>query len=47
MAVVNFSVPDEVKTTFSAAFKGENRSAIIARASREAVKAKRREVGRP
>jgi len=37
MATVNFSVPDEVKDAFNEAFKGENKSAIIAELMREAV----------
>jgi hypothetical protein len=34
---VNFSVPDEVKAAFDAAFKGRNKSAIIAALMRRAV----------
>ena len=30
MATVNFSVPDEVKEAFDAAFAGRNKSAVIA-----------------
>jgi hypothetical protein len=30
MATVNFSVPDEVKEAFNAAFSGRNKSAVIA-----------------
>jgi hypothetical protein len=41
MATVNFSVPDEVKEAFNAAFKGENKSAVIARLMVEAVKEKK------
>lgn len=37
MATVNFSVPDDVKAAFDAAFAGQNKSAIIARLMREAV----------
>jgi len=37
MATVNFSVPDEVKAAFNAAFAGQNKSAIIAGLMREAV----------
>lgn len=37
MATVNFSVPDEVKEAFNAAFKDRNKSAVIAELMREAV----------
>lgn len=37
MATVNFSVPEEVKEAFNAAFAGQNKSAIIADLMREAV----------
>jgi hypothetical protein len=37
MATVNFSVPDKVKAAFNASFKGQNKSAVIARLMREAV----------
>lgn len=37
MAAVNFSVPDEVKASFDAAFEGRNKSAIIAALMRRAV----------
>lgn len=37
MATVNFSVPDDVKDAFNAAFAGQNKSAIIAELMREAV----------
>lgn len=37
MATVNFSVPDDVKKAFNAAYKGQNKSAIIAELMREAV----------
>lgn len=44
MSTVNFSVPDEIKDQFNAAFDGQNKSAIIAELMREAVeRAKRRE----
>ena len=47
MATVNFSVPDEVKVAFDRAFKGKNKSALIAdlmrRAVNEAKQRKRRE----
>ena len=42
MATVNFSVPNEVKAAFDAAFAGENKSAVVARLMREAVEQKRR-----
>lgn len=37
MATVNFSVPDQVKRAFNDAFKGENKSAVIARLMQQAV----------
>jgi metal-responsive CopG/Arc/MetJ family transcriptional regulator len=47
VATVNFSVPDEVKVAFDRAFKGKNKSALIAdlmrRAVNEAKQRKRRE----
>ena len=42
MATVNFSVPDEVKDAFNAAFGGRNKSAIVADLLREAVERERR-----
>lgn len=37
MATVNFSVPEEVKAAFDAAFGGQNKSAVIASLMRRAV----------
>ena len=37
MATINFSIPDEVKQAFNAAFAGQNKSAIVAELMREAV----------
>ena len=37
MSTVNFSVPDDVKDAFNAAFEGKNKSAVIADLMREAV----------
>ena len=37
MATVNFSVPDDVRDEFNRLFKGENKSAIIARLMQRAV----------
>ena len=37
MATVNFSVPDDVRDEFNRTFKGENKSAIIARLMQRAV----------
>jgi metal-responsive CopG/Arc/MetJ family transcriptional regulator len=45
MATMNFSVPDDVKQEFNAAFAGENKSAVIASLMRQAV-AERRRVSR-
>ena len=42
MSTVNFSVPDDVKEEFNAAFSGQNKSAIIADLMREAVERARR-----
>jgi len=42
MATVNFSVPDEVKRAFDRAFRGENKSAVIARLMRQAVEERER-----
>ena len=46
MATVNFSVPDEAKRDFDRTFKGENKSAVIARLMRQAVEERRREARR-
>jgi hypothetical protein len=37
MATVTFSVPDEVKQSFNAAFEGKNKSAVIAELMLQAV----------
>jgi predicted transcriptional regulator len=37
MASMNFSVPDDVKDAFNAAFAGQNKSAIVAQLMRDAV----------
>ena len=42
MATVSFSVPDDVKASFDRAFKGRNKSAVIAELMREAVDRVRR-----
>lgn len=45
MSTVNFSVPEDVKQAFNAAFEGQNKSAVIADLMREAVaRAQRRQV---
>ncbi len=41
MATVNFSVPDDVKKKFNAAFAGENKSRVIADLMLEAVERQR------
>lgn len=47
MPTVNFSVPQDVKQAFNAAFEGQNKSAIIVELMREAVaRAQRRELHR-
>lgn len=44
MSTVNFSVPDDVKDAFNAAFAGCNKSAVITALMREAVeRAQRRQ----
>lgn len=44
MGTVNFSVPDDVKEAFNAAFEGQNKSAIVTELMREAIeRAERRE----
>jgi hypothetical protein len=37
MAIVNFSVPDDVKASFDETFRDQNKSAIIAQLMRDAV----------
>jgi Zn-finger domain-containing protein len=37
MAIVNFSVPDDVRKAFNNTFKNQNKSAVIAELMREAV----------
>jgi len=37
MSTMNFSVPDDVKEAFNEAYKGQNKSAVIAELMREAV----------
>lgn len=47
MPTVNFSVPEDVKRAFNAAFEGQNKSAVIAELMREAVaRQQRRQVHR-
>jgi hypothetical protein len=46
MATVNFSVPEHVKRAFNEEFKGENKSAIIARLMGQAVAERRRKARR-
>lgn len=47
MPTVNFSVPEDVKQAFNAAYEGQNKSAVIADLMREAVaRAERRRVHR-
>ena len=43
MATVNFSVPEKVKQAFNRTFKGENKSAVLARLMRQAVDERRRQ----
>jgi hypothetical protein len=44
MATVNFSVPDDLKQAFNAAFEGQNKSAIVADLMREAIARAERKV---
>lgn len=37
MATINFSVPEDVKEAFNAAFQGQNKSAVLTRMMREAI----------
>lgn len=37
MTTVNFSVPDDVKQAFNAAFEGQNKSAVLTQLMRDAV----------
>ena len=43
MATVNFSVPEDVKAAFNAAFEGQNKSAVIAGLMREAIERAQRQ----
>jgi hypothetical protein len=43
VAIVNFSVPEDVKRTFNRAFAGANKSAVVAQLMREAVEERRRQ----
>ncbi len=43
MATVNFSVPEKIKQAFNRIFKGENKSAVLARLMRQAVDERRRQ----
>jgi metal-responsive CopG/Arc/MetJ family transcriptional regulator len=42
MATMNFSIPDDLKEAFNKAFKGENKSALVAGLMRKAIEEKRR-----
>lgn len=47
MGTVNFSIPDDLKEAFNAAFAGQNKSAVIAELMREAIeRAERRQRSR-
>jgi hypothetical protein len=46
MATVIFSVPDEVKEAFDAAFAGRNKSAVIAQLMSRAIEERARQVRR-
>lgn len=43
MATVNFSVPEQVKKLFNAAFSGKNKSQVIAELMTKAVEEQRRQ----
>lgn len=42
MATMNFSVSDDLKEAFNKAFKGENKSAVVAALMRKAIEEKAR-----
>jgi metal-responsive CopG/Arc/MetJ family transcriptional regulator len=42
MAIINFSVPEDIKREFQETFAGENRSAIITELMRQAIEEKKR-----
>jgi hypothetical protein len=42
MATMNFSIPDDVKEDFNKAFKGQNKSAVVAMLMRRAIEEKKR-----
>ena len=42
MSTMNFSVPDDVENAFNEAYKGQNKSAVIAELMREAVEREHR-----
>jgi hypothetical protein len=44
MSTVNFSVPQDVKDAFNSAFKGQNKSAVIAHLMQEAVEKMQRQL---
>lgn len=46
MATVNFSVPDDVKAAFDAAFGDRNKSSIVAELMRRAVRERRLQIKR-
>ena len=46
MATVNFSVPDEVKAEFDKAFGDQNKSSIIAKLMRRAVRERQLQIRR-
>ena len=41
MAIVNFSIPQDLKEAFNETFRGRNKSAIVAELMREAIEAER------
>jgi hypothetical protein len=43
---MNFSVPDDLKKAFNRAFKGENKSAVVAELMRKAIEEKTRRAKR-
>jgi metal-responsive CopG/Arc/MetJ family transcriptional regulator len=42
MATMNFSIPDDLKEAFNKVFKGENKSAVVARLIRKAIEERKR-----
>lgn len=46
MAIVNFSVPDDIKDRFNQTFSKTNKSAVVARLMQEAIEREQRKAAR-